>query len=394
MPHISSRFKNISESKTVALTALAAQLKRQGKDVISLGAGEPDFATPEFIAQAGIRAIQSGDTKYTAVNGLFDLRDAISKWIQNERGATFSPEDIIVTNGAKHAVYQSILAVCDPGDEILIPAPYWVSYPEMVKMAGGIVKTIKPEKDNLKITANQLEKAITSKTRALIFNSPSNPSGAVYSRAELAEIVAVVQQHDIYVISDEIYDQIIFDDLEYASFCEFESVRDQLVYINGVSKGFAMTGWRIGFLAAHRDIINAIKKYQGHSTTNASTISQRAALAAYLGDKSFIGEMISAYQQRRGYVMQRLVQIRNVTCANPQGTFYAFPDVSSYYRRDKGITNSLELCTYLLEQFEIGLVPGAAFGLDRHVRLSFATSMSVLERAMDRMESGLRSLQH
>ncbi len=393
MSHISCRCQNIGESQTVALTSRAAALKREGKDIISLGAGEPDFATPDTIAQAGIEAIESGRTKYTAVHGLADLREAVSDWIQLERGVLYSPEDIIITSGAKFAVFQSVMAICDPGDEIIIPAPYWVSYPEMVKLAGGVVKIIQPEKKTLKITAEHVKSAIGPKTRALILNSPSNPSGALYTKDELSDFVKVIHNSGIYVISDEIYDQIIFDDLTFASLLEFDNIRDQLIYINGVSKSFAMTGWRIGFLAAHSPVASAVKKYQGHSTTNPSTLSQYAALEAYRGDKKFIHTMVKAYQHRRDFIMQRLYHIEHATCTTPHGTFYAFPDFSSYYTRDKGVTNSVELCAYLLEQFGIGLVPGAAFGLDNHVRLSFATSMDELERAMHRIESGLHSLQ-
>ncbi len=393
MPFISSRCQHIGESQTVALTSLAAKLKREGQDIISLGAGEPDFATPDVIAQAGIQAIKAGDTKYTAVHGCEDLRQAIADWLRSERGASYAPADIIVTTGAKYAVFQSLMAICDPGDEIIVPAPYWVSYPEMVKLADGIVRFIFPQHNNLKMSAAELEAAITPKTRALILNSPSNPSGAIYTRDELAELVQVIHKSGIYVISDEIYDQIIFDGAPFASVTEFDVIRDQLIYINGVSKSYAMTGWRIGYVAAHTDVANAIKKYQGHSTTNAATMSQLAALAAYRAETTIVRDMVQAYQQRRDYVVQRLRHINNVSCTAPAGTFYAFPDVSAYYSHDKGITNSSELCAYLLEKFNVGLVPGSAFGLDNYVRLSFATSMPVLERAMDRIAAGLHALQ-
>jgi aspartate aminotransferase len=270
--------------------------------------------------------------------------------------------------------------------------PYWVSYPEQIKLAGGIVKTIIPEGPDLKITAAQLERSLSPKTKAIILNSPSNPSGAVYTKAELTSIVRVLKNSGIYVISDEIYDKILFDNLKYTSMTVFDEIRDQLVYINGVSKSYAMTGWRIGFLAAHQSIVSAVVTYQGHSITHPSTISQKAALEAYRSEHSFINEMVRAYQHRRDYVMQRLAAIKNVTCIRPQGAFYAFPDLSWYYTKDMSVTNSLELCYYLLEHFGVATVPGAAFGMDQHVRLSYATSLDILEKALDRIQSGLESL--
>ncbi|MBN1479827.1 pyridoxal phosphate-dependent aminotransferase [candidate division KSB1 bacterium] len=367
-------------------------MKREGKDVISLGAGEPDFATPYAIQQAATHAIQKGNTKYTAVSGIYELRQAISNWINNEYSVIYSPENIVVTSGAKHAIYQSIIAICDPGDEIIVPIPYWVSYPAQIELAGGVVKTITPQTMDLKITAEQIDQAITAKTKAIILNSPCNPSGVVYSKPELEAIARVIKRNGIYVISDEIYDKIIFDALEYSSMTYFADVRDQLIYVNGVSKSFAMTGWRIGFLAANSQIVSAVKKYQGHSTTHPTTISQVAALEAYRGDQSFHREMVAAFQQRRDYVMQRLSTIKKTGCVFPRGAFYAFPDLSLYYNKNMGIKSSLELCYYLLEQFGVGLVPGQAFGMDTHVRLSFATSLDVLKIAFDRIESGLKSL--
>lgn len=394
MLSLSSRITRIAESQTVALTSLLATMKRQGKDVVSLGAGEPHFATPTFIRQAAIDAIQKDDTKYTAVNGLFELRRSMANWIYNEHGVEYSPDNIIVTCGAKHAIYQSIMVICDPGDAIIVPTPYWVSYPEQIKLAGGHFKTIRPQSSDLKITAEQLDKAISRKTKAFILNSPCNPSGVVYSKAELQAIAKVIKDSGIFLISDEIYDKIIYDQLDYASSAVFSDIRDQLIYINGVSKSFAMTGWRIGFLAANSHIVAAIKKYQGHSTTQATTISQRAAVQAYQADKIFLNEMLAEYQLRRDYVMQRLAHIKNARCHLPSGAFYAFPDFSSYFNKNMGIKSSLDFCYYLLEKFRVGLVPGAAFGMDAHVRLSFAASQEALAKAFDRIESALTTLSH
>ena len=392
MPHISKRFSRISESKTVALNSVMAKMKREGKDVVGLGAGEPDFDTPEHIKRAAIKAIQDGFTKYTPADGMFELKTAIAEWLFSERSVRYEPNQIVITCGAKHAVYESICAVCDPGDEVILPAPYWVSYPEQIKLAQAHIKIIEASPEyGLKVTAEQLKQNITKKTRLLVLNSPSNPSGAVYSKAELSELADVIADSGIYVLSDEIYDQIVFDDVQYASMTDFkEKLGDQLIYINGVSKSFAMTGWRIGFLAAHADIATAVKKYQGHSTSNPSSISQKAAFSGYVEDKLFIREMCDAFQKRRDFVLERLNAIPNVKCMQPKGAFYAFPDFSAYY--GKKVSSSLEFCGYLLQEYNVAIVPGVAFGMDAHARLSFATSMDNLKKALARIEAGIRAL--
>ncbi len=392
MPHISKRLSQISESQTVALNGLMAKMKREGKDVVALGAGEPDFDTPDHIKDAAIESIKAGFTKYTPADGLMDLREAICDWIKNEYGAEYQPNEVVVTCGAKHAVYEGILSVTDPGDEILLPAPYWVSYPEQIKMAGGVAKILETSQENgLKITPEQLKSAITDKTRLLILNSPSNPSGAVYNKEEIEALVKVIKETGIYVMSDEIYDMIIYDNMEYTSLTQYPEIRDQLLLVNGVSKSFAMTGWRIGFLAAHKDLITAVKKYQGHSTSNPTSISQKAALAGYNGQKDFLKEMNKAFTERRNYVHKRLNDMEGVKCMMPQGAFYAFPDFSYYFGK-KNINSSIDLCGYLLEEFNVAIVPGVAFGVDTNARLSFATSMEMLEKALDRIEDGLKSL--
>jgi len=396
MVQISQRMSQISESQTLALSGLMARLKREGKDVVALGAGEPDFDTPQHIKEAAIAAIQKGFTKYTAAEGTAELREAICRWLLEEYQAEYKPSQIVVTCGAKHAVYQAILAVCNPGDEVLLPAPYWVSYPEQIKLAGATIKFMETnERSNLKISAAQLKDAITSRTKLLILNSPSNPSGAVYDARELSSLAEVIHDSGIMVLSDEIYDKIVFDDAQFASIAQFPEIRDQLLLVNGVSKTFAMTGWRIGFLAAHQDVANAVKNYQGHSTSNPTSISQSAALTAMLGQKQFIADMRAAFTERRNYVHHRLCAMPNVRCLLPQGAFYAFPNVSAYFGKRKGdrlIQSSVDLCGYLLQDFGVAIVPGSAFGMDSHARLSFATSMAVLEKALDRIENGLKSL--
>jgi aspartate aminotransferase len=393
MPHISKRLAQICESQTLALNSTMARMKREGRDVVSLGAGEPDFDTPDHIKQAAIKAIQEGFTKYTPVDGTFELKEAIGAWIKNEHNVHYAANEIIVTCGAKHAVYQGILAVCEPGDEVLLPKPYWVSYPEQIKLAGAKVVEMTPEDaTGLKITAEQLEKAISHKTRLLILNSPSNPSGVVYTRAELDAIAEVIRKSGIYILSDEIYDKIVFDDAVFAGMTVYTDIRDQLIYVNGVSKSFAMTGWRIGFLAANKEIAAAVSNYQGHSTSNPTSISQKAALEGYRADKAFITDMTHAFQQRRDYVSQRLNAMPDVQCELPQGAFYAFPNFSAYYLESKNIRSSMDFCGYLIEKYNVAIVPGVAFGMDEHSRLSYATSMQNLEKALDRIEAGLRAL--
>ena len=386
----------ISESPTVALTGILAKLRQEGRDIVGLGAGEPDFDTPQHIKDAAVQAIQSGFTKYTPAEGTLELRKAISTWLKNSYGAEYNDKEIIVNSGAKHSVFQAIMAVCNTGDEVVLPAPYWVSYPEMIKLAGAKPRIIETTIENqFKVTSEQLEKAINSRTKAVILNSPSNPSGAVYSADEYNELVKLLVSKGIWVISDEIYDQIVFDNLSYKSLTQFKELRNRLIYINGVSKSFAMTGWRIGFIAAPTEIITMVKKYQGHTTSNPSSISQKAACAAYTGDLSFVAEMVVEFQKRRDYIVTRLNKIPGVRCLKPQGAFYVFPDVSALFNKKnngKLIKNSLQLCEYLIEYYGVAIVPGSGFGMDGYTRISFATSMENLEKALDRIEEGISSL--
>ncbi len=393
---LAHRLERMQESQTVALNSTLARLKREGKDVVALGAGEPDFNTPAHINEAAIAAIHQGYTKYTAAEGSFELREAIAAWLQDRYQARYTPGEIVVTPGAKYAVFEAILAVCDPGSEVILPSPYWVSYPEMIQLADATLRCIEPaDRDGLKITAAELQAAITDKTRLVILNSPSNPSGAVYRRDELAALVEVIRAAGVWLLADEIYDQIVFDEAGYFSMSQFPEIRDQLLLVNGVSKSCAMTGWRIGFLAAPAAVAAAVIKYQGHTVSNPTSISQKAALAGYTGSKAFVAEMTAAFRARRDYVFQRLQAIPRVRCLLPQGAFYLFPDVSGYYgRKQRGhvITGSVTLCQYLLQEFGVAIVPGVAFGMDTHVRLSYATSMEILEKALDRIEHGLKSL--
>ena len=391
MPSLSQRVTRISESPTVALTGILANLKKQGKDVIGLGAGEPDFDTPLHIKTAAIDSIHDGFTKYTPAEGTLELKQAITDYINNSFNSGYDASEVIVTCGAKHAVFQAIMAVCDPGDEVLLPSPYWVSYPEMIRLADARITVVPTDlSSHLKVSAEQLDELITDKTKLFILNSPSNPSGAVYSEQELDDLVSVLEQKGIWVLSDEIYDQIVFDGLTFKSMVEYDSIREQLIYVNGVSKSFAMTGWRIGYLAAPPKVAKAIKKYQGHSTSNPSSISQKAALAAYRNSLDFVDEMLQAFTQRRDYVQNRLDEIDGVKSLKPQGAFYAFPNIAPF--KGSKIRDSVQLCEYLLKEYGVAIVPGSGFGMDDHVRLSFATSMTNLEKALDRMTKGLSSL--
>ncbi len=396
MNRLSETFSQISESQTVALSGKMAELRRSGADVVALGAGEPDFQTPDPIKDAAVEAIHQGYTKYTPADGIFDLKTAIADWLANEYQVDYDPGQIVVTCGAKHAVFQAIQAVCNPGDQVLLPAPYWVSYPEQIKLAGAVPVILPTKQENgLKITPDQLEKAITDQTKLIIMNNPCNPSGAVYHQEELHHIVDVLQSKPIFVLADEIYDKITFQNASFTSLASFPAIYDQLLLVNGVSKTFAMTGWRIGFLAADAAIAAGVRKFQGHTTSNPASISQRAALQAYKCDKSVITKMVAEFARRREYIYERLMNINGIDCIKPDGAFYVFPNISSFFakkQKNEPIGNSFKLCQYLLEQFKVGIVPGSAFGMDTHARLSFATSMGTLEKAMDRIEKGLRAL--
>ncbi|MBN1542426.1 pyridoxal phosphate-dependent aminotransferase [candidate division KSB1 bacterium] len=396
MDLLSDQFAGISESQTVKLTGMLAKLRREGRDVVALGAGEPDFDTPEPIKEAAIQAIRDGFTKYTAAEGIADLRQAIADWLRREYGADYRLDQILVTGGAKFAVFMAIAAVCNPGDQVILPAPYWVSYPEQIKLVGARA-TILPgsAQNDLKITAGELKSALTDKTRLIILNSPGNPSGAVYSRRELDELVAVIADNNLFVLSDEIYDQIVYDGQAFTSLCHYPEIRERLLLVNGVSKTFAMTGWRIGFLAGPVQLIAGAKRYQGHTLSNPTSISQMAALQAYRGEKEFMRTMLQAFSERRDYVVERLSRIPGLNFTRPQGAFYVFPSFSALRGKKAGgtvIQSSMDLCNYLLAEHDVAVVPGSAFGMDHHFRLSFATSMAVLEKAFDRIERGIKAI--
>lgn len=394
---VSKRVNNIGVSPTMKVAAKAKELKAQGLNVIDLSVGEPDFPTPENIKEAAKKAIDANHTRYTLNSGIPQLRQAISDYLKNNCKLDYSPNDIIVSSGAKQSIYNSILSIVDPGDEVIIPAPYWVSYPHMVSMAEGESVVISTTlESNFKITADQLEKAITPKTKALIMCNPSNPTGAAYTPVELKAIADVVRKHDMYVISDEIYEQLVYDDFKLVSFASFdEEIKAKTITVNGVSKTYAMTGWRIGFTAGPSDVINGINKIQSHSTSNAASISQYAALEAFAGPQDAVANMKVEFAKRRNYLHKELNSIEGISCNLAEGAFYLFPNVEGIFGKSNDsvkIENSTDLALFLLNEAQIAIVPGSAFGAEGYLRLSYATSLENLEDAVKRLKEALGKL--
>lgn len=395
---ISQRAQNLSPSETLKITAKAKQLAREGASVISLSAGEPDFKTPAHICNAAIEAITEGFHGYTMNTGMPELREALSKKLKRDNNIDIPPEQIVLSNGAKQSIGFTILATINPGDEVLIPAPYWVSYPEMVKLAEGKPVTVNTTFDNnYKLTAKQLEDAITEKTRALILCSPSNPTGACYTKEELKELATVLEKHpDILIFSDEIYEYIVFDGTHVSILNAAPQLKDRTVIINGFSKGFAMTGWRLGYMAGPSDIAGAVAKIQSQETSAPSSVSQKAGIAACTGTMRPVEEMRKAFKERRDYLVKELTAIEGVECFTPSGAFYVFPDVHRFLGTsapggDK-IATTTDLCLYLLEQHGVATVPGDAFGEPKGIRISYAASMDDLKEAVNRLKEGLRYL--
>jgi aspartate aminotransferase len=388
--------KNLSESATIAMARKSRELKAQGIDVISLSLGEPDFNTPDFIKDAAIEGIHQNYSKYMPVNGYEDFRDAISMKFKRDNNINYSSNQIVVSTGAKQSIANVVLSTVNPGDEVIIPAPYWVSYEEIVKMAEGVPVFIETKiEDDFKITPDQLSNAISDKTKLMIYSSPCNPSGSVYLKEELRSLADVLVNHpEIIVISDEIYEHINFTD-SYFSMAAFDDVYNQVVTVNGVSKAFAMTGWRLGYIGAPEWIAKACTKIQGQFTSGASSISQRAALAAVSANPEVVREMKSAFLERRDFIISQLKSISGVKINQPQGAFYVFPDVSSFFGKsigDRVIENSDDLCLYLLEEAKVALVTGNAFGSPACVRISYAAAMDELKEAMHRISTALNKL--
>ena len=394
---LAARVAKIKPSETLAITAKANALRAEGRDVIGFGAGEPDFDTPENIKAAAIRAIEAGFTKYTPVGGTDELKDAIIAKLKRDNSLEYKRSQIVVSCGAKHTLYNLAQALFEPGDEVIIPAPYWVSYPDIVVLAGGtpvIVDTL--EKDGFKMKPEQLQAAITERTKAVVINSPSNPTGAAYSPEELKALAAVLLDKEIFVICDDIYEKIIYANFPFENIATAEpKIKDRTIVVNGVSKAYAMTGWRIGYAAGPEQLIAAIIKIQSQNTSNPASISQKAAVEALKGDQEVVGKMVAEFRQRRDAIVKLLNEIDGVKCLSPEGAFYVFPNVSGIYGRSfqgKKITDSTELINYLLDEANVATVPGAAFGNDNHIRLSYATSLKNIEEGLKRIKIAISKL--
>lgn len=394
------RVAAMQPSATLAMTARAKQLRRDGRPVIGLSAGEPDFDTPAPIAEAGAQAIREGFTHYTENAGMPELREAICRKLQRDNGLDYAPGQVLCSNGAKQSVALAVNVLARPGDEVLIPAPYWVSYPEMVRMAGAEPAIVRTSVEaDYRLTPEQLEEAITPQTRLFILCSPSNPTGSVYTRAELEALAEVLRAHeDVFILSDEIYEYILFD-AEHVSFASLPGMKERTITVNGFSKGFAMTGWRLGYLAAPEPITKAASKVQSQFTSAPSTITQKAGVAALEmmeRDPEPVREMVRAFRERRDFVLGRLAEMDGIRCAKPEGAFYVFPDVSAYVGKaapsGRAIQSAEDLCFYLLEEHDVALVPGEAFGEPSGLRLSYAVSMENLDEALNRIERGLHAL--
>lgn len=392
---LAPRVQRIKPSPTLAVSAKADELIAAGKNIISLSLGEPDFDTPNFIKEAAIKSIQSGFTKYTAVDGISSLKKAIINKFARDNNLSYNPSQILVSCGAKHSLYNLFVALLSPGNEVIIPAPYWVSYPDMIKLVDAEPVFIKTnDQQNFKITPAQLESAITEKTRLLILNSPSNPTGVAYSKEELQALAEVLMNHpNIMVVSDDIYEHTLWPGEKFVNIVmACPDLYDNTVVVNGVSKAYAMTGWRIGYAAGPEKLIAAMKKIQSQSTSNPTSISQVAAEAALNGDQSCIAPMTQAYHERHDYIVSELNKIPGVKCIQSSGTFYSFPSVEEVIQKSNKINNDIELADYLLNEAEIAVVPGSAFGAPGYLRLSYATSMENIKKAMQRMRLAIEKL--
>ena len=394
----SDSLKRIKPSPTIAVTQKARELKASGKDIIGLGAGEPDFDTPENIKQAAIKAIKGGDTKYTAVDGTPALKDAIIKKFKRENNLEFQTNQITVGAGGKHVIYNAMMATLNEGDEVIVPAPYWVSYPDMVLLAGGTPIILEcTEKQGFKINPSELEKIITKKTKWIILNSPSNPTGACYSEKDIRAIAKVLEKHPhVNILSDDIYEHVTYEGFKFFTIAQIEGLKDRVLTMNGVSKAYSMTGWRIGYAAGPSEIIKAIAKIQSQSTTNPSSISQAAAVEALNGTQDFIKDRAASFQERRNFVVKALNEIEGIECLNPDGAFYVFPSCKGLMGKKDTNGNELKTDTdfvqSLLENSGVAVVQGSAFGLEGFFRISYATSMENLKKAMERINSFCKSL--
>ncbi|MBM7561533.1 pyridoxal phosphate-dependent aminotransferase [Fusibacter tunisiensis] len=388
MKSLSRKNLSISESMTLAISAKANQMKAEGADIISFGAGEPDFNTPEYIRTAAIKQIEKGGNGYTAASGLPDLKRAIASKLKRDNGLTYANNQIVVSSGAKHSLFNALQAICNPGDEVIIPSPYWVSYYELVKLADAEPVLVEGDaKVSFKVTPSQLEAAITPATKALMLNSPNNPTGTVYTESELKAIADLAIKHDLYIISDEIYEKLIYGET-HVSIAKF--AYDHTILVNGLSKAYAMTGWRIGYTASSVEIAKIMSNIQSHATSNPNTIAQYASIEALDGDQSPIEEMRLAFDERRKYMVERVRNIDKISCVEPKGAFYVMVDISHYLGLEiegKKVESSIDFASLLLEKAMVSVIPGIAFGVDAYIRLSYATSMENIKEGLNRIEA-------
>ena len=391
---ISERAMNIKPTPTLTISSLAKEMLSNGINVVNFGVGEPDFNTPDYIKEEAKKAIDDNFTKYTKSAGINELRAAISLKLKRDNNLTCNPNDILVSPGAKASIVFILMAICDPGDEVLIPIPYWVSYPSQVVIAGAEPVIVPTKRENdFKITTAQLEKKITSRSKVLILNSPNNPTGTVYSKNELEKIGEFCLKHNILIISDEIYEKLIYDNEKHISIASVsEEILEITVLINGVSKAYAMTGWRLGYSAGPTEVIRRASIIQSHTTSCVNSMTQKATVVALSEGDGNVEKMRKEFEQRRNFLIKTLNNLENIECMKPKGAFYAFPDVSYYLKNNKnGIKNSAELCEFLLKNFHVALVPGSAFGNDDYVRFSYANGMDSIKTGLERFEEGLKA---
>ena len=388
MSIVSNSLKRIKPSPTMAVTSKAREMRAAGRDIIGLGAGEPDFDTPDNIKEAAIEAIKKGDTKYTAVDGTPALKKAIQNKFSRENGLSYELDQITVGTGGKQVLYNAFMATINKGDEVVIPAPYWVSYPDIILLAGGKPRIVKcDEKDNFKLTPEKLNKAINKKTKWVILNSPSNPTGSAYTKKEIEDLSKILMKYKkVYILSDDIYEHITYDDFNFFTIAQIKSLKDRTLTMNGVSKSYSMTGWRIGYAAGPKEIIKAIAKIQSQSTSNPTSISQAAAVEALNGVQDFIQERANSFKERRDFVVSSLNKINGISCLKPQGAFYVFPSCKKLLGKKRKLKTDKDFVEKLLEKSEVAVVQGSAFGLEGYFRISYATSMEKLREAMKRIK--------
>ncbi|MGE5664032.1 MAG: pyridoxal phosphate-dependent aminotransferase [Deltaproteobacteria bacterium] len=395
---LARRVANIQPSPTLAITSKAKAMKAQGIDVVGFGAGEPDFDTPDHIKAVAKKALDDGYTKYTPVPGTPELKDAVIAKLKRDNGLEYKRENIIVSLGAKHSIYNVAQAFIEEGDEVIVPAPFWVSYPDIVLLAGGSPVILDTKQEHgFKMTPGQLDKAITARTKMVVLNSPSNPTGAAYTKEELKGLAEVIVGRDVTVLSDEIYEKLVYDGFQFASIASFGAeIKKRTIVVNGLSKAFSMTGWRIGYIAADKDLVAAMNNIQSQSTSNPVSFCDKAAVEALNGPQDFMKGWVAEFDKRRRYIVDRLNKIPGVSCLLPQGAFYVFPNFSKVYGKKtpggKVVNGSSELAAYLLDEHKVAVVPGVAFGADACQRLSYATSMKNIEKGIDRIETAIKAL--